>query len=412
MTNVNRCDTITLLGTIFTSIFNISLLFYPLTSILQKIFFIRKENDTMTGFDAYFYGNKIFINGKKEYKLGEILTKYLSRKFKKLDDLHHKCQKNISELHYPEDKSKTTSCNKLFQNAMTFYSNVDDLICSMPPFNVIDFKRNSLYDLLNEYDWLFKEDYDEDGIELDYLEHFNTELPLCDYHDADLIDGVLDFNEKLKLLATEYLVFIEDLMRVKKVYEPFLETLHSKSRYFNNTETANVVSEFLGKTNASFNDYEKLKSSGSIQISYKVIEHKKCPVLCESYHFDTIGAFLYIELFKGLESHFLPKKCGYCERYFLLEAGIFSDYCTRVLKDAPDKICRDVGHRKKYADKIKNDPIWLAYSRAYKQHYARFLKKKMSQSEFQQWADLALELRQLAIDGEIEFEEFRGRIRV
>ena len=34
----------------------------------------------MMEFNAYFYRSKIFINGKKEYTLGEILTKYLSKK--------------------------------------------------------------------------------------------------------------------------------------------------------------------------------------------------------------------------------------------------------------------------------------------------------------------------------------------
>lgn len=76
-----------------------------------------------------------------------------------------------------------------------------------------------------------------------------------------------------------------------------------------------------------------------------------------------------------------------------------------------DKVCRDLGHRKKYADKVKNDPIWLAYSRAYKQHYARFLKKKITQAEFQQWADFALEIRQKAIDGVLGLEEFMREIR-
>jgi hypothetical protein len=59
--------------------------------------------------------------------------------------------------------------------------------------------------------------------------------------------------------------------------------------------------------------------------------------LCENYHFTTIGVFLYIELFKGMELHYLPKRCGYCDRYFLLEASIFSDYCTLPVKGMGEK---------------------------------------------------------------------------
>lgn len=226
-----------------------------------------------------------------------------------------------------------------------------------------------------------------------------------------MIDGVLKFNDKLKVFALEYVTFVEDLIRVKKVYEPFLKQLHSQCKYLDNAETAKIVADFLESTKGKMNGYEKLKPSGSMTVSYKVLEQKKSPVLCENYHFTTIGAFLYIELFKGMELHYLPKRCGYCDRYFLLEAGIFSDYCTRPVKGMEDKVCRDLGHRKKYADKVKNDPIWLAYSRAYKQHYARFLKKKITQAEFQQWADFALEIRQKAIDGVLGLEEFMREIR-
>ena len=71
---------------------------------------------------------------------------------------------------------------------------------------------------------------------------------------------------------------------------------------------------------------------------------------------------------------------------------------------------RDMGHRKKYADKIKNNPCWNVYSKAYKQHYARYMKKKMTQAEFAEWADYALALRSKAENGEIEFEVYEEKI--
>lgn len=365
----------------------------------------------MTGFDAYFYECKFFINGKKEYTLGEILTKYLSKNFKNLDDILFKCKKFAGKLHYPEDIDEAEDCDELFQKAIVFYDNLDEMICSLPPYNALDLRRNRLYDLLNEDIALWEWDEEFEENEGDYLEHFNTDYPLNQRDDADTIDYILQFNDKLKAFTGEYVTFIEDLLRVKKTYEPFLEMLHNQSKYLDNSETAAVVNDFISETKSKFETFEKLQPSGNIRLSYTVLEQKKNSILCEQYHFNTIGAFLYIELFKGLEQHYLPKKCGYCGKYFLLEAGIFSDYCTRPVKDT-DKVCRDLGHRKKYAEKIKNNPVWLAYSRAYKQHYARYLKKKMSQSEFQQWADLALELRQKALNETISLEEFQRVIRI
>ncbi|MBR4023195.1 MAG: type I restriction-modification system subunit M N-terminal domain-containing protein [Ruminococcus sp.] len=62
-------------------------------------------------------------------------------------------------------------------------------------------------------------------------------------------------------------------------------------------------------------------------------------------------------------------------------------------------------------EKLKKLDIWLIYTRVYKQHYARFMKKTMSKTEFAQWAEYALDLRQKALDGEIGIEEYTELIR-
>ncbi|MGN0005373.1 MAG: DUF6076 domain-containing protein, partial [Candidatus Gastranaerophilaceae bacterium] len=64
-----------------------------------------------------------------------------------------------------------------------------------------------------------------------------------------------------------------------------------------------------------------------------------------------------------------------------------------------------------YDDKCKNDPIWQTYNRAYKAHYARYMKKKMTISEFEKWSRFASDLRDKAIAGEIEFEQYYADIR-
>ena len=64
------------------------------------------------------------------------------------------------------------------------------------------------------------------------------------------------------------------------------------------------------------------------------------------------------------------------------------------------------------AAKCKNDPIWLAYNRAYKTHYARYLKKKMTTVQFEQWSRYAVELRQKAETGEMELVDYQRELRV
>ena len=36
----------------------------------------------------------------------------------------------------------------------------------------------------------------------------------------------------------------------------------------------------------------------------------------------------------------------------------------------------------------------------------RYLKKKMTQAEFQKWADYAIEMRTKALDGSVEYDEY------
>ena len=368
----------------------------------------------MTDVNAYFYKNQIFVEGGDSYQTGEVLLEYLSKDFKNLDQMLEACKRYAGLLHYPETSEEAARCDETFHQALTFYSSLDGILMSLPPYNKMNLRGNWFYNLLDENQTMFDIDTEErDGEEweLGYLEHFRTDLPLEDITTPDLIDYALKFNDKLKALADEYTTFVEDLIRVKKVYEPFLERIHYRSEFLPNEETAEIFKKFQEESKAVFHTYEALQPSGTMTLSYQALKQEEQLVLCEKYHFTSIGGFLYIELFKGLQNHYLPRKCGYCGRYFLLQAVWYSDYCTRPIEGMEGKVCRDVGQRKKYADKVKNDPIWLTYSRAYKTHYARYLKKKITQKEFQVWADYALELRAKAQEGALEFEEYRELIR-
>ena len=92
---------------------------------------------------------------------------------------------------------------------------------------------------------------------------------------------------------------------------------------------------------------QMLFGSGSAQMTYEVLEEGVSgPDLCEAYHFDTLGAFLYQDFFHGLTHHFLYNRCKHCGRYFLLAGGKYSDYCENPLAVEELKSCRDIGSRK------------------------------------------------------------------
>ena len=80
----------------------------------------------------------------------------------------------------------------------------------------------------------------------------------------------------------------------------------------------------------------------------------------------------------------------------------------------PDERTRPVARQasEKYEDKCKTDPVRQAYTHAYKAHYARYMKKKMTQREFEEWGRFAIKLRDTAEAGMISFEEYATKIRI
>ena len=63
-------------------------------------------------------------------------------------------------------------------------------------------------------------------------------------------------------------------------------------------------------------------------------------------------------------------------------------------------------------DKCKNESIWLAYNRADKTHFARYLKRKMTTAQFEQWSRYTVELRQKAENSEMELADYQKELRI
>ena len=162
----------------------------------------------------------------------------------------------------------------------------------------------------------------------------------------------------------------------------------------------------------NLHDYEQVIASSAMKMSHQVYRRADGKEkLCEVYSFDSLGSFLYFDFFRGLSQSYLPKRCDHCGKYFTLEAGKYSSYCERPLPDDPGRSCRDVSARKKYDDKCKTDPVWLAYNRAYKAHYARYMKKKMTVPEFEEWSRQAIQWRTQAEEGKLALDVYQRLLK-
>jgi len=379
--------------------------------------------------EAHYHDRKIYLSDGRVYPLGEILLRYFSMNFYDLGELFGVCERakselNISSMFCPADIGKCA------QEIEFTYDSIMDIAKSLPPYDTKHFRHGLLRNLFAYYNDIFDEPFYEDSeFEVDdYNEHFvNAESTPVSYEEMYITEELhelralsdyefdskkvfsnyenrkdaADFTTCIEQMTNEFSTFIEDIIRVKKIFMPFVDELCDHNSYPTTQKVIDTFQKYIG-----------VISSGSMCMRHTVIETKKGPILCETYRFTSLGAFLYFELFKCIEEKFMPVKCRNCGRWFIMKHTTFSHYCKRLISSNPPKTCRDNAMSHNFKEKIKSDPVWEIYNRAYKQHYARYMKKKMSKSQFAEWGEYAIELRTKAADGKLEMEEYQKLIKI
>ena len=392
----------------------------------------------MFDFTAYFWDNKVYIDGET-YCNNEILTACLNTETEVLADHVVALEKLRRELLLREDPGYDfcEKYNGYVQRAQRIFFAIDETVRAIPPYKSLFMNKPdspALFDCLNkkfiywedgfegdDYDDIKEDDdyadeygfitHDGEGNHFFYHQAFTPPLVLLEDASPNMILAIRETNEAINALFDAYITMARDLLRTI-AYGKLLEGyIHKERRFLKEDEIAARFIQYLKDVERK-NDPSRVSFSGSMQMSYEVYMPKGGKEhLCETYRFDSLGAFLYVDFFHGLNRNYLPKRCENCGRYFLMTAGKYINYCDRPLKGDREKTCRDVGARRKYDDKCKSDPVWLAYNRAYKAHYARYMKKKMTTAEFEQWSRYAVELRDSAEAGTLEFEEYQAILK-
>lgn len=217
------------------------------------------------------------------------------------------------------------------------------------------------------------------------------------------------YNDSLRQYFNNYIGFVDSLIIIEEIFKLFIEDVFTTSITFPDEYTlANHFDSFNRNHSFNFNSIDCVMTS----FGYKSIKNEKGkPILCDKIEFKDFQSFLFYDFFYGIKRNFIINKCKNCGRFFLVQSGKYMSYCDSPLEDDKTKTCRDVGAKRTYKDKCKNDPIWQTYNRAYKAHYARYMKKKMTTAQFEQWSRFALELRDKVISGDIQFEDYYAKIR-
>lgn len=388
----------------------------------------------MIEFKAYFWNNDVYINEKNKYSTNEILNDYLNLDTTLIYDLIRKLSTAKRSIRFDDSSNHNfvEQFNERLYNSQNLLCQVNEIAKSIAPYNTMasEFNEQVLVDCFNQFVKLFEtsEDSSEDFPEENkygfrvrgdknaydfYIIYFKPEGILFSDVYPDLLAIMDKANETVEGIFESRKRYLVDILRVKNGYADFLNNyIHIKGRFLNEFESAEAFEKYMVKHKDESDLSKRLIADGRMVVDYTVLKlEENKPMLCETYTFDNLGGFLYFDFFSGFKRGFLPKRCSNCGKYFLLKGGKYSDYCETPLADDPFKTCRDVGARKKYDDKCKTDPVWLTYNRAYKAHYARYMKKKMTVPEFEKWSAFAVELREKAVNGELQYDEYYKLIR-
>ncbi|HBC30276.1 MAG TPA: hypothetical protein DC024_03365 [Clostridiales bacterium] len=112
------------------------------------------------------------------------------------------------------------------------------------------------------------------------------------------------------------------------------------------------------------------------------------------------------------------KRCGLCDRYFVLADKRKRDYCDRIYKGK--RTCKQIGAKQKFNQSVEQDSFLQEFQRIYNRMYSRYYRmdawdsdrqtNKMTEEQFKAWISAASKARQEYKAGVISGRELLKRI--
>lgn len=166
----------------------------------------------------------------------------------------------------------------------------------------------------------------------------------------------------------------------------------------------------------AFDNPEDVNSKKVLQNIHRDSDH---PVsMWQYFAIQSLEEMLYLELMEMVKRGIRIKRCGLCDRYFVLADKRKRDYCDRIYKG--NRTCKQVGAKQRFNKDVGDDTNLQEFLRIYNRMYSRFYRmdawdsnrqtNKLSKDEFMTWTELASNARLAYKQGEISGEEMIQRI--
>lgn len=119
---------------------------------------------------------------------------------------------------------------------------------------------------------------------------------------------------------------------------------------------------------------------------------------------DNLYQLLFLEIITMIESNIMIRTCKNCGKYFVVNNRKIV-YCDRI--DESGACCSAIGSNRSFQQKLEEDEALKIYTRAYKTHFARVRKKKMTQEDFSDWCSNAKKNLNKVRQGELAISTFQ-----
>ena len=321
----------------------------------------------MKCFEYYYLGETMLIGGR-QYRAGELLTSYINLNIERLDALYSACLSQKNALLRFE---RSEEYSRMLHRCADTFNVIDKLFSKLSPYNRVEGENITLISIM-EKSPLFR-GFDVVSAQSEHIESWRKEC-------ADLADMYLFALDALRFCRDTAAPFLAELQENGNAEEA-LRVISSEG-----IELSPVAEKI---TTAQFGGESRLCICGR----------------CESF-LSFVQTVFYLAVFAETR----PRPCGCCGKYFL-PSNRLAKFCDRKAPDGSGRLCREVGARRKYEKKQKDNPISAVYNRVYKARYARMTSGKITKDEMNQWTEKAIELRSTALSENMDCEEFESLLK-
>ena len=207
-------------------------------------------------------------------------------------------------------------------------------------------------------------------------------------------------------------VFINDLKkrqsRLKEDFEAIIsgaedskDLTHMQRLYLLSLQGRNYLS---GKFKTTLSpDYQNMPADDLGKVKSTLLENKVDIV--EMVGIEVLDDLIGFELYHTLKENLLLRKCKHCGEYFIVRGRIDIEYCDRI-KAGETKPCSIIGATRSYWGSKVDDPIHVAFQKAYKRNHSRQRVGKMTNQEFYDWSEEARVKRGECEAGRLPLDDF------